>query len=223
MALARRVFRVRAFGPLGLLHSPGVQGRAHELRGHDAIGRARLLEAVLWKPAIRWRVHRIHVLNRSDSRRSSATVNGGRATLTAAQNRRYRAPANGLRRRGIAPSARHCPRGRRLRHRGDVHAHAACLRRDNVADSRRCLRAGSKGQWFHPPYLGCREVCRCGGACRPCARSRSRNRWASMLHDLGSTTKGAVGRVLLLMLRDGGRRGAAFRARRARSRLGGGR
>lgn len=86
MARESRVLRLRAFGPLACFTRPEfkVERMSYEVMTPSA---ARgLLEAVLWKPAIRWRIHRIHVLREiqfTSFKRNE--VNGGRANPTASQ------------------------------------------------------------------------------------------------------------------------------------------
>jgi CRISPR-associated protein Cas5d len=118
-----------------------------------------LLEAVLWKPAIRWHVKRIHVLG--DIRFTSFKrneVNGGRANPTAAQIEGVEPPTD-----FFADEAR---AQRSTLALADVdyviEATFTLTERagdgDNVAKFTEMYeRRLEKGQWFHPPYFGCRE------------------------------------------------------------------
>jgi CRISPR-associated protein Cas5d len=118
-----------------------------------------LLEAVLWKPAIRWRILRIHVLKpiRFLSFRRNEV------------NRKATNPPTSLVREGGAPPALFSDEDRAQRNtvalrdvdyvvEASFEMTKRAGREDNVAKfvdmfSRRVER----GQHFHQPYLGCRE------------------------------------------------------------------
>ncbi len=154
-----RMLRLRAFGPLACFTRPEfkVERMSYEVMTPSA---ARgLLEAVLWKPAIRWQIHRIHVLCaiRFKSFKRNE-VNGGRASLTAAQIA-GREPVPHF----FADEAR---AQRSTLALADVdYVIEASFRMtsragedDNVAKFTEMFeRRLEKGQWFHPPYFGCRE------------------------------------------------------------------
>lgn len=159
MATESRVLRLRAFGPLACFTRPEfkVERMSYEVMTPSA---ARgLLEAVLWKPAIRWQIRRIHVLKEirfASFKRNE--VNGGRANPTAAQ------------REGQEPMplffADESRAQRSTLALADVdYVIDATFRMteragegDNVAKFTEMFeRRLEKGQWFHPPYFGCRE------------------------------------------------------------------
>ncbi len=153
------VLRLRAFGPLACFTRPEfkVERMSYEVMTPSA---ARgLLEAVLWKPAIRWRIHRIHVLCEiqfTSFKRNE--VNGGRANPTAAQIAgREAMPA-------FFADEDRAQRSTLALSNVDyvIEASFAMTPRagdgDNVAKFTEMFeRRLAKGQWFHPPYFGCRE------------------------------------------------------------------
>ncbi len=154
-----RVLRLRAFGPLACFTRPEfkVERMSYEVMTPSA---ARgLLEAVLWKPAIRWQIHRIHVLREiqfTSFKRNE--VNGGRANPTAAQiEGREPMPA-------FFADEDRAQRSTLALSNVDyvIEATFAMTPRagegDNVAKFTEMFeRRLEKGQWFHPPYFGCRE------------------------------------------------------------------
>lgn len=159
MGTESRVLSMRAFGPLACFTRPEfkVERMSYEVMTPSA---ARgLLEAVLWKPAIRWQIQRIHVLKEirfTSFKRNE--VNGGRASPTEAQ------------REGREPMALFFADESRAQRStlalADVdYVIEATFRMteragegDNVAKFTEMFeRRLEKGQWFHPPYFGCRE------------------------------------------------------------------
>jgi CRISPR-associated protein Cas5d len=159
MAAESRVLKMRAFGPLACFTRPEfkVERMSYEVMTPSA---ARgLLEAVLWKPAIRWRIHRLHVLREiqfTSFKRNE--VNGGRANPTAAQIAgsepmpTYFADDDRAQRSTLALANVDYV----------IEASFALTPRagegDNVAKFTEMFeRRLEKGQWFHPPYFGCRE------------------------------------------------------------------
>lgn len=159
MPAESRVLKMRAFGPLACFTRPEfkVERMSYEVMTPSA---ARgLLEAVLWKPAIRWRIHKLHVLRDiqfTSFKRNE--VNGGRANPTAAQIAgetpmpEYFADDDRAQRSTLALSNVDYV----------IEASFAMTPRagegDNVAKFTEMFeRRLEKGQWFHPPYFGCRE------------------------------------------------------------------
>ena len=108
-----------------------------------------VLEAILWKPAIRWRVTQIDVLKpirwESVRRNEVGSVMSARAKqLFIEDNRQQRA---GLFLRDVAYT---------------IHACIEMTEKAGADDSivkfqEMFLRRAEKGQTFHQPYLGCRE------------------------------------------------------------------
>lgn len=147
--LESRLFRVRVRGPLACFTRPEMKVERVSYEVMTPSAARGVLEAVLWKPAIRWRIHEIAVL----------------------------APIawTSFRRNEIA--SRQTPR------RGDYFAEEDRAQRNTVAlrdvdyvvtasfgmttqsgpdDNVRKFeemfeRRLEKGQYFHSPYLGCRE------------------------------------------------------------------
>lgn len=152
-----------------------------------------VLEAVLWKPAIRWRVERIHVLapihfttfrrNEVNSRAPApalATVrDGGAAPLFFADD--DRAQRNSVALRDVDYV---------------IEAHFFLTDRASAEDNipkfvDMFRRRVERGQHFHQPYLGCREfvadVMTADGAPTPIPESRSLGR---MLWDIEYSPEG---------------------------------
>lgn len=201
------VLRLRAFGPLACFTRPEfkVERMSYEVMTPSA---ARgLLEAVLWKPAIRWRIHRIHVLREirfTSFKRNE--VNGGRASPTAAQIAgreampSYFADEDRAQRSTLALSNVDYV----------VEATFAMTPRagegDNVAKFTEMFeRRLEKGQWFHPPYFGCREF---SAAVEPAPSSfeaiRSTKPLGLMLHDVSFDPSGkGTPHFFPAVLRDG--------------------
>lgn len=154
-----RTLKLRAFGPLACFTRPEfkVERMSYEVITPSA---ARgLLEAVLWKPAIRWHIRRIHVLKevRFISFKRSE-VNGGRFSPNAAQLAGAQAMPD-----YFADEDR-AQRSTMALQNVDYVIEAAFTMTarsgdgDNVAKFTEMFeRRLEKGQWFHPPYFGCRE------------------------------------------------------------------
>ncbi len=54
-------YQAAGLGRLCLLYPARNEGGARLLRRNDSVGRAGILEAIHWKPAIRWVIDKIHV------------------------------------------------------------------------------------------------------------------------------------------------------------------
>lgn len=144
-------FFVRAAGPLACFTRPEmkVERVSYEVM---TPGAARgLLEAILWKPAIRWQIHAIHVLrpirwisfrrNEVNSRASQ------RMQHLFADDPDQRAQRNTVALRDVDYV---------IEARFRMTARAG--REDSVRKFTAMFeRRLGKGQWFHHPYLGCRE------------------------------------------------------------------
>ena len=126
-------------GRLRLLHPPGNEGRARLLRRDDASAARGILEAIHWKPAIRWIVKAIHVLKpiRFQSiRRNEVGHKAPVASIRKAMNPATSAISSARRRR--PPAARgDRARRRRLCDRGEVRA-------DRESRARRQRRQASR-------------------------------------------------------------------------------
>jgi CRISPR-associated protein Cas5d len=67
------LLRLRARGPLACFTRPELKVERVSYPVMTPSAARGVLEAVLWKPAIAWRIHRIHVLNES-KRQSNPSV-----------------------------------------------------------------------------------------------------------------------------------------------------
>jgi len=160
MAAARSpTLRLRAQGPLACFTRPELKVERVSYPVMTPSAARGLLEAVLWKPAIRWHVERIKVLNpirfisfrrnevNSKARPPARAVirNGGKVTCYFAEHDRAQRNTVALRDVDYV-----------------IEAHMALTDRvgpdDNVTKFVAMFeRRVQKGQHFHQPYLGCRE------------------------------------------------------------------
>jgi CRISPR-associated protein Cas5d len=142
-------FKVRARGPYACFTRPEfkVERVSYEVMTPSA---ARgLLDAILWKPAIRWHIERLHVLApikfMAVKRNEVSEKASPRAGLFFAEERR--AQRNSLVLRDVDYV---------------VEAHLALTERAGAGDNMTKFvdmftRRLERGQCFHQPYLGCRE------------------------------------------------------------------
>jgi CRISPR-associated protein Cas5d len=142
-------FRVRARGPMACFTRPEMKVERVSSEVMTPSAARGLLEAVLWKPAIRWRIHEIAVLapiawisfrrNEVNSRASPKT------TLYLADEDRAQRNTVALRDVDYAITASF-----------EMTEQAGPT--DNVRKFEEMFeRRLEKGQRFHQPYLGCRE------------------------------------------------------------------
>lgn len=119
-----------------------------------------ILEAIFWKPAIVWRIDRIHVLNqvRFDS------VRRNEVSSKASTRNALVAMRGGQVALGIDATERREQRATYLLRDVDyvIEAHFDLTDRAGPGDTEEkhfnmALRRMRKGQCFHQPYLGCRE------------------------------------------------------------------
>jgi CRISPR-associated protein Cas5d len=200
-------FSVRAFGPLACFTRPEfkVERVSYEVMTPSA---ARgVLEAVLWKPAIRWKIHRIAVLKEirfTSFKRNE--VNGGRARPTEAEIAGrarmddYFADEDRAQRTTLALSEVDyvIDASFALTDRAGPDEH---VRKFEEMFERRL----AKGQHHHAPYLGCREF---AAAVEPADPTRTPIKLTKplgfMLHDLEFDERGrGKPRFFAAMLRDG--------------------
>ena len=150
---------LRARGPLALFTQPALKVERMSAPVMTPSAARGLLEAVLWKPAIRWRVERIRVL--APIRFTSFRRNE--------VNSKAPAPSSGVMRAVAPPPVLYADDDRAQRNT------VALCEVDYVIEARLVLtpRAGpednvpkfvdmfhrrvEKGQHFHQPYFGCRE------------------------------------------------------------------
>lgn len=121
-----------------------------------------ILEAIFWKPAIAWRIDRLHVLNpiRFDSVRRNE-VSSKISTRNVMQAMRGGEVALGL---DASDGRERVQRASYLLRDVDyvIEAHFDLTDRAGPGDTKEkhfnmALRRMRKGQCFHQPYLGCRE------------------------------------------------------------------
>jgi CRISPR-associated protein Cas5d len=154
-----RTLTLRAFGPLACFTRPEfkVERMSYEVITPSA---ARgLLEAVLWKPAIRWRIHRIHVLKEirfTSFKRNE--VNGGRFSPNAAQIAGTQDMPDYFSDEDRAQRSTMALQDVDYVIEASFRLTARAGDGDNVAKFTEMFeRRLEKGQWFHAPYFGCRE------------------------------------------------------------------
>ncbi|NTX60342.1 type I-C CRISPR-associated protein Cas5 [Myxococcus sp. CA051A] len=148
-ATSRR-FQVRAEGPLACFTRPEMKAERVSYEVMTPSAARGLLEAILWKPAIRWHVHEITVLTpvkwmsfRRNEVNSRAVV--GRFDYAADEDRAQRNTV-ALRDVDYVITASFSL----------VAARAGA--EDNIRKFEEMFeRRLEKGQYFHAPYLGCRE------------------------------------------------------------------
>lgn len=151
--------RVRTRGPLACFTRPELKVERVSYDVMTPSAARGLLEAVLWKPAIRWQVDKIHVLNpiaftafrrnevsgKAVPPPASVIKNGGPAPLYFADD--DRAQRNTVALRDVDYI---------------IEAHMTLTERAGPSDNMTKFvdmfeRRVRKGQHFHQPYFGCRE------------------------------------------------------------------
>jgi CRISPR-associated protein Cas5d len=144
-------FRVRLRGPYACFTRPEFKTERVSYEVMTPSAARGILDAILWKPAIRWHVERIHVLApiRFESVRRNEV--NSKASLKADVTRYFadedRAQRNTLMLRDVDYV---------------IEAHFTLTELKGSGDSLRKFvemfeRRLQKGQCFHTPYLGCRE------------------------------------------------------------------
>lgn len=149
MAQTSRVFRIRARGEIACFTRPEMKVERVSYEVMTPSAARGLLESVLWKPAIEWRVHKIEVLRpirwmsiRRNEVKSRATP--GKAMIVADEDRAQR---NTVALRDVDYV---------------VHATFAMTKRAGERDNLRKFeemfeRRLAKGQYHSAPFFGCRE------------------------------------------------------------------
>jgi CRISPR-associated protein Cas5d len=144
-----RTFRLKVWGENACFTRPEMKVERVSYDVMTPSAARGILEAILWKPAIRWQVHRIDVL--SPIRWASARRNEVGAVMSPRTNglfvEDHRQQRAGLFLRDVAYA---------------IHAFfemtAKAGAEDNVKKFEEMfIRRAEKGQCFHRPYLGCRE------------------------------------------------------------------
>jgi CRISPR-associated protein Cas5d len=148
-ALKSRTFRLKVWGENACFTRPEMKVERVSYDVMTPSAARGVLDAILWKPAIRWNVVRIDVLNpirwASVRRNEVGAVMSPRANgLFVEDQRQQRA---GLFLRDVAYI---------------IHAFFEMTKKAGAEDNVRkfeemFLRRAEKGQCFHRPYLGCRE------------------------------------------------------------------
>jgi CRISPR-associated protein Cas5d len=142
---------VRAHGPMACFTRPELKVERVSYEVMTPSAARGVLEAILWKPAIRWRIERIHVLNpikfgqlRRNEVNSRLSERGDHAAYCADEDRAQR---NTL----FLADVDYI-----------IEAHFEMTTRAGSEDNltkfvEMFQRRLDKGQRFHQPYLGCRE------------------------------------------------------------------
>lgn len=144
-------FKVRASGPYACFTRPELKAERVSYEVMTPSAARGILEAILWKPAILWRIERIHVLApirfeavRRNEVASKASARGDIARYFADEDRQQR---NTLLLRDVDYV---------------IEAHFEMTDKTGPDDNLKKFvemfqRRLEKGQCFHTPYLGCRE------------------------------------------------------------------
>jgi len=182
MSIRSRTWKVRMFGPYACFTRPELKTERVSYEMITPSAARGILEAILWKPAIRWTIERIHVLApirftavRRNEVNSKLAVQGDVAHYFADEDRAQR---NSI----VLTNVDYV-----------VEAHLKMTDRagpeDNLAKFEDMFaRRLSKGQSFHAPYLGCREFAAwfepAPDAWHVPEELRERRELGLMLHDL---------------------------------------
>lgn len=149
-AAESRRFRVRARGPLACFTRPELKAERVSYEVMTPSAARGVLEAVLWKPAIRWHIHEIAVLTEVRWMSFRRNEVNSRATVGKFD---YAADEDRAQRNTVA-----------LRDVDYVITASFTLvpgktgPEDNIRKFEEMFeRRLEKGQFFHAPYLGCRE------------------------------------------------------------------
>lgn len=142
-------FRVRARGPLACFTRPELKAERVSYEVMTPSAARGLLEAILWKPAIVWRVHEIAVLSPiawTSFRRNEVTERASpRASLFAIEDRRAQRNTVALKDVDYVVVA-------------SFEMTARAGHDDNVIKFEQMFeRRVERGQHFQQPYFGCRE------------------------------------------------------------------
>jgi len=144
-------FRVRVSGPLACFTRPELRAERVSYEVMTPSAARGILEAILWKPAIRWRIEAIHLLApirwfsiKRNEVSEKAKIGGAIHAFFADMKREQR---NAVLLRDVDYI---------------VEAHFRLTERAGAEDSIRKFeeifsRRLERGQCFHTPYLGCRE------------------------------------------------------------------
>lgn len=151
MSLRSPTYRVRVYGPYACFTRPELKVERVSYEVMTPSAARGVLEAILWKPAIRWVIERIHVL--APIRFSAIRRNEVNSRLAVRGDvGRYFADEDRAQRNTVLLSDVDYV----------VEAHFVMTERAGAEDNLKKFeemfaRRLSKGQSFHAPYLGCRE------------------------------------------------------------------
>jgi CRISPR-associated protein Cas5d len=153
------ILRLRCSGPLAIFTRPELKTERFSYPAPSPSAMRGVYEAVLWKPAICWRIHRIHILspikftsfrrNEVNSKavapKASVIAEGGSAPVFYADEDRAQRNTVALSRVDYLIEAR-------------FHLTERAGADDTIAKFAAMFdRRLEKGQFFHQPYFGCRE------------------------------------------------------------------
>lgn len=151
MSERSQTFRVRVRGPYACFTRPEFKTERVSYEVMTPSAARGVLDAILWKPAIRWQVERIHVLApiRFESIRRNEV--NSKASLRGDVTRYYADEDRAQRNTVLLRDVDYV-----------IEAHFTLTDRRGADDSLRKFvemfeRRLRKGQCFHTPYLGCRE------------------------------------------------------------------
>jgi CRISPR-associated protein Cas5d len=148
-ALKSRAFRLKVWGENACFTRPEMKVERVSYDVMTPSAARGILEAILWKPAIRWQVTRIHVLNpirwASVRRNEVGAVMSPRTSGLFVEDQRQQRAALFLREVAYV-----------------IHAFFEMTTQAGAGDNVKkfeeiFMRRAEKGQCFHRPYLGCRE------------------------------------------------------------------
>lgn len=166
MQMTSPILRLRCSGPLAIFTRPELKTERFSYPVPTPSALRGILESVLWKPAMSWRIHRIHILNpiqftsfrrnevnsKAVAPKASILADGGAAPLFYADENRAQRNTVALSNVDYLVEARFTLTERAGE--GDTVAKFAAMFDRRV----------EKGQVFQQPYFGCRE---CAADVRP--------------------------------------------------------
>jgi CRISPR-associated protein Cas5d len=196
-------FKVRASGQYACFTRPELRAERVSYEVMTPSAARGLLEAILWKPAIRWRVERIHVLAPIRFQAVRRNEVGSKAAFGGALDRYYADEDRQQRNTVLLKDVDYV-----------IEAHFEMTDRSGSEDNLQKFiemfeRRLEKGQSFHTPYLGCREF---AAHVRPAPDRwevpedlRERRDLGLMLHDLEFKSDGSAAPFFFTAVLEGGR------------------
>lgn len=146
-----RTFRIRAQGPYACFTRPELRTERVSYEVMTPTAARGLLEAILWKPAIRWQIERITVLNPFQFEQLKRNEVNSRLSERGDFEHYYADDDRAQRNTVLLKNVDYI-----------IEAHMALTRQAGPSDNLKKFeemfaRRLEKGQCFHTPYLGCRE------------------------------------------------------------------